>query len=744
MRGLLLGLLATILALQSWSAWAQDSGATEAAPQTSIWFERRIGHVVVATRQKDGKAEADLAYGYYFAAIGPRPTKASKDYGDCLRQAVKDAGDKFVRSLSDQANLFVPKVESIASDKQVTRTQNALVTARGEYKAAIVTHCRSVGAADPLRTYIDGTRLAVVKRECTGDFCPGLEVPDRPNASGEISEGEQRERVFEAIYFWSLKNHFDSAVNQAVLLDFNASGGLEPKIVEFRPAEKWPARLPSEEIQKKFEAGVARIVSNPDLPPLSSVVPAQINLPRSTVLRTALAFRDPRDAYTLGVDAPELKLKNLQDEVARIRLTECKVYHGLRDVAAVADCAGYQLDATTMVNCLNSGPCMPNPVATAEVGALLQSSRRRISELHTDALLPRPYSEIKGSFVAMVDTYKACAVTGDADAAAACLAHKSIPPEISQQANCLMSENGANRVDCLLPDGPSSRAIKQLQKCFDSKRKGCALDAALPPEWACVSGAKSVADLKCLVGKFGGDGARVAQCLAEKSDTQARIICIGGNNIPDSVKKVVACYTSSTTEAGLAVCAIGTTLPPEQASIVRCAVESGGDPMATGVCVASSSLKLSPGQQILLQCAASSGGVPVTAAACIAGRFTLIELQGCKTAEFGKTGCFGDGNEFQKLAKAITNENISKDSVVGQIVIFHVQVANGVVSGAGHAFSELGKGVQSTKDGIDLSMENLRKDPVQELANTPRNIGSELAKGAQNLLNAANPANWSW
>lgn len=743
MRGLLHGFLAILLGSLNHSAWAQASAPAVPAPQNSIWFEQRVGHVVVAAQPRNGKAEASLSYVFYLAAIGPRPAKASKEYGGCLKQAVKEAGNSFISALSDVANLFVPVVEPIYSEKQVQRTQDALVTARGDYKSSVIANCKSIGQTDPLRAYIDGTRLALIKRECTAALCPNLDVPERSQSSREISEGERRERVFEAIYYWSVKRGFDTALNHALVLENSDSGGLAPKVVETRPGLSWPARLSPDQTQKLFEAGVSRIVANPELPPLSPVVAAQLTLPRNTILRTALAFRDPQDAYQLGADTAELKLNRLQDEVARIRLTECKVYRKLQDVAAVTKCAGYELDNSAMLECLNGGPCMPQLALKADAGALLQSARHSVSDLGLDAFVPRPYSEAVGSFGAMIDTYKSCAAAGDADAAAACLARKSVLPEIATQANCLLNKVGANRIDCLAPDAASGRALKQLQSCVERKSKGCAIEAALPPEWACVAGARSAADLKCLTSKFGGEAAHVAQCLADKGDTQARILCIGGNNIPAPVQKVVACYTSSTTEAGIAACAIGTTLPPEQAAVVKCAAESGGDPMATGVCVAAPLLKLThPGQQIILQCAASSGGEPVTAAACIAGRFTLIELQGCKTAEFGQSGCFGDGNEFQKLAKAITGETVSKDSVVGKIVIEHIEVANSVAAGAGHALTELSRGGQNTIDGFNNSMENLRENPIQEIINTPQNIGREVAKGAENVVKALDPRNW--
>jgi hypothetical protein len=152
--------------------------------------------------------------------------------------------------------------------------------------------------------------------------------------------------------------------------------------------------------------------------------------------------------------------------------------------------------------------------------------------------------------------------------------------------------------------------------------------------------------------------------------------------------------------------------------------------------------EVEPRSQILLQCAASSGGVPATAAACIVGRFTLNELQGCRTAEFGKSGCFGDGNEFQKLAKLITGKPISKNSVVGQIVIVHIEVANAAIGGAGHALGELSKGGR-TIEGVSHEIDKIGTTPLKALADAPRNIAREAGKGVQNVLTNLNPANWS-
>lgn len=740
MRGIGLFVLGIIFGALSLSAHAQTLPPGSApSPQISIWFEQRVGHVVVSVRRNNSRVEANLAYVFYMAAIGPRPATATREYGGCLKQAVRDAGISFIEALDEEAALFVPVIEPIFSKDQITRTQNALITARGEYKRSVIRSCRSIGQTDPLRKYVDGSRLALVKRECTAALCPGLNVPESTLTEDSISEGERRERVFEAIYYWSLSKGYDTALNRPLLLEFTESGGLAPKSVETRPGLSWPERLPPDRIQALLEAGIARVVADPTVPPLSSVIPAQIALPKKTVLRTALAFRDPQDAWSLGADGDEFKLKFVQDEVARIRLTECKVYRGLPDVSAVARCAGYELDNSALLECLNGGPCMPTFAEAANAGAVLQSARRRVSDLGADAFVPRPYTDAVGSFGTMVDTYKACASDGEATDAAACLARQVIPSKISTQANCLLDRTGADRLECLVPEGTSGRALKQLQQCFDRNGRGCAAEAVLPPEWACVAGAQSVEDLQCLADGVGGETARVARCLATQSDVAQRIVCISGDSIPEPVQRLVGCYSSVSTEAGIAACAIGGSLPPEQAAIVKCAAESGGDIMAAGVCVAAPILNLNPGQQIILQCAASSGGVPATAAACIVGRFTLNELNGCKSANFGESGCFGEGNEFQKLAKLITGDKISKDSVVGQITIHYIKVANAAIAGAGHALNELSKGGRNTIEGFGHELEKIRKSPVEALADAPGNIARETEKGVRNVFKALDP-----
>lgn len=731
----MVGMLATVHA-------QPGSSTTAPTPQNSVWFEQRVGHAVVS--RAPSNTEASFSYVFYFAAVGPRPATETVAYGNCLKAAVRSAGLSFIEALNDESSLFIPSFDQIYSKEQAVRTTNALVTARGRYRQDVITNCREVRQIEQLRRFIDGTGLALIKRECTKARCPLLDVPKSVSANEPISEGERRERVFEALFFWARSRGMDATLNEAILLGFNNTGGLDPHAVEVRPGLIWPDREADQNVQQYFESGVSQVLADKAIPALSSVVPSQIALPRATILRTAYAFRNAQDAWAMGTEAPEWTLKSLQDEVARLQITECRVYRAARSTSDVAKCAGYDIDDRAVLECLNGGPCMPRPAITAQAGALLMSARRNVGELSADAFLPRPYDEEPGSFGRLVDAYKACSAENASEGdTVACLTRRLIDPEIATQANCLMNPS-RDRISCLAPNAAAGRALRQLKACHDRGDPRCIVEAALPPQWACVAGAQSVSDLGCLAPALGGNAARLAQCLGAESDLNERILCIGGNNVPEGVRTLVGCYSSATTEAGAAVCALGTALPPEQAALIKCAAESGGDPIAAGVCAASPYLGIThPGQQIILQCAAASAGEPLTAAGCIAGRFTLAELQGCQNAEFGESGCFGEGNEFQKLSVALTGQQISKDSVVGQIAIFYIDRANEVIGAVGHVANELGKGAENLVNGIAHELEKINNDPLGALADAPENIVREGAKAVENIYKALAPWEWS-
>ena len=150
------------------SASAQEANEPE---QTSIWREERVGHVVVGAPQDSGRSP--LAYGYYFAAIGPKPALVTKPYGDCLKSSLFRAAERFRRDVV--YNWAEWPEDGLYDDAQVRRTTEALNSARAVYRDAVRQECAAVARGDPFRAYVDGTRLAVVKRECKTGECKGLE-----------------------------------------------------------------------------------------------------------------------------------------------------------------------------------------------------------------------------------------------------------------------------------------------------------------------------------------------------------------------------------------------------------------------------------------------------------------------------------------------------------------------------------------------------------------------------------------
>jgi hypothetical protein len=486
---------------------------------------------------------------------------------------------------------------------------------------------------------------------------------------------------------------------------------------------------------------------------MSATVAAQIALPKATVLRLAGAFDDPADAYAMARDAPEIALSVLQDEVAQIRIRECHDFRGKPDLASVAQCAGYALDEQEMLGCLSSSKCMPKFSGQVQAGALLMSARTSLEDLAKDAILPRPFSDAVGGFQKLANDTKTCASTLSISGQPtddqfrqiqACVGKATIPDSIATPVGCLLSSSSDSRLGCLLSDEDKQRA-ETLKACLETRATNCIMQAALPSELACIGRAKSVADLAC-AGPI-ADVSAAAQCLADNSQTVdyvAKIRCVAGNRIGGAAGDMLDCYGSSTSQEAFAICAAGKALPPKQALLIKCAAESGGNYFSAGLCMAAPNLGLSPGQQILLQCAVSSGAPPAYAA-CVIGQFTFRELMGCRTAEFGQSGCFGETNEIQKLAKALTGSTISSQSVVGQVMVFYINGANGAVSGVGQMLSQAREGAENFKQGFNHEVDKIQDNPVQALVDTPGNIlreggkvldnvGREVGKGVCHLL----------
>jgi hypothetical protein len=176
----------------------------------------------------------------------------------------------------------------------------------------------------------------------------------------------------------------------------------------------------------------------------------------------------------------------------------------------------------------------------------------------------------------------------------------------------------------------------------------------------------------------------------------------------------------------LALCVAGSgALRGDLGKLAKCAVQSQGSPMGTGVCMYAD--KLNVDQQILLQCAVSSGGEPTATSICALGQLGMKELKQCKGKKFGEGPCFGHGNEFQKLVKAITGDYIKPSSVVGQLLNAHLDVLKSTVGLAEAGVKAIGKLAENAGKELD----KIRHKPLQAAIDAPANVIREGGKAVK-------------
>ena len=726
------------LLILAFLSFAGAAKAQEPAPsisiQNSIWKESRIGHIVVGQRDTKSGPVATLSYGYYFAAIGPEPTKETERFGDCLKLSADDAAAEFRRSII-QNHDFHPE-ELAYDDEQVDRTERALANARAKYESSTRTRCNTAKLQPSLAKYLDGMRLALVRRECGPETCDGLPIP----TGSATSEGIRRQQTFEALYYWAIKKNQDTALGTTILLDFAKDKGFSFRTIEARPALNWPKPLDSKAVERMFEDRVKAVKAGLAGVAISATAASQMKIPRANVRRIAYAFDDAAAAYDLAPDIPEIAFASLQDEIARTRLYECANYRGDRVVDHVAQCAGYKITEPELISCLAGDHCLPTFDQAADVGAMLLSSAN-IEDLASQAVIPRPFRQFDDKDLeAAVSEYRACATANRAeDQIKACMGLKQIPPEIQKSANCFLDNKVTNKLECVAVSKDDAARLEALKKCAgDANPPSCAVKAALPAEVQCVIAAKKPQDLTCAAGSVGTAGA-IAVCFTSAPNDFEKARCIMGDKLPKEAGLVANCFSKNSDPSALLVCSASGALPAEQALFVRCAAQSGFNPMGTGVCAAGSFLHLNPGQQIILQCAAA-GGTPPTMAVCVIGQFTFRELAGCRTASFGQSGCFGEGNELQKLAKALTGSNISSKSVVGQLLVLHIDAANAAITGVGNALKNAAHGAQVAGKSFDHELRKFRERPLKSIGDAPRNIGREAGRLGGNIKREAHRA----
>ncbi|WP_206862081.1 hypothetical protein [Lysobacter changpingensis] len=468
---------------------------------------------------------------------------------------------------------------------------------------------------------------------------------------------------------------------------------------------------------------------------ISSSVPTTIGLTQESAARVIDLIQSPMYAAST-LPRGNQALLSISDEVARTRIVECvrlKRLDGL-SLGKIASCSGYVVTDADIGKCLTGDRCMP-AIATGAMANVLQITESfDVKKLASNTRLPR-VSDVD------FDTYelvaKQCALDSQGansderyqQLAMQCTLKKVLNSESSKTLECI-TRNASDRnsllSECVAGNAPG--LVCYQENASDLKATAwCAARSEVPPDLvACIEGyrvSKTAGGLQsCALRALGGDAQRAAEVLEcttkHKASNAQMALCMAGPSIPENLRGAAECaQTNSDSMESFATCSalkeVSLGLGGDLGRLAACAIQAQGDPLGTGVCVASPGLN--PSQQILLQCAVASGGEPITFATCSGGRLALQEFIQCKNVRFADGNCFGRNNEIRRFVRALGLPDIGPNSVVADIADKHLDVlkfqvrfaedafefSGDLLEGAGDILEGFGKGIKDIGDSMD-------------------------------------------
>lgn len=721
--------------LRSIIALATIMSASFAYARDQVWFETPFAETTIGLEPSTG---APFQRAFYLAFVGPQEKVPNP-------RVARQCAEEVVKPLRDLARTDILARDRGDIPEQIEKriryynegTSSALLGITIHTTGQIIACIRKNGAPELDES---GFFLSLVQRDCIESVCK-LSRTQRRKPDDEDS------RVFSALYRWTASN---SAVeqrntsNQHFRLNLvqgqdNGKGiGYDYFAVQadFEPiceVNRWPGYsspadcrikiaaplpLPDGNSVERFRALVndAREASA-GRRSIAFEAGLIVEISRSDFLRVADVMAAADEGYARAdVTAKDL-LNGVSNELARLRVAECRYYRGLRSINEIAQCSGLAPDAQSLAACLGARVCEPAVPDSAQAIAFLINDPRSIKDLASRSALPR---YLPGDFGATVKAYNECASNADASGADRCFRSKLIgsDPKLATldrcfaevstftQANCAITSFGESmppEVECASRSG--QRAIAEcliapslpvdVQKVYNCRDKGGRTLAA------------------CAAGLVGGDGARVLACRAKNRESDLLFAeCLLGDQMPRQVANGLRCLGQ--TKAALndfATCAVTASLPQEVSDQVGCVLQSQGDLVGAGTCIATQRLNLSPNQQLALQCMTSTGGEPQSFAICFGGQLTMQEMKKCRGKSFGQDECFGENNEFQRLAKSITGDKISSNSVVGQIItinmkpaVFLLSMAEPIADVTADAVTRVGNVLDRTSKDVDAAL----------------------------------------
>ena len=710
---------------------------TRVLAEDLVWFETPVAEI---TTGYDGKLTHQRAY--YLAFVGPGELQGAEAQvaRACAEPTIKGMGAELRQALTPSANRPAKLSSQQEQNADISATNRALlqISLKIEHSFA---GCIQKG---PPQLADKDFYMTLVQRECTSSLCPLSKSQSRWSTDPQVV-------VFEALYRWAAtkgaleqRNNLNRHYRIKFIENTDKSIALAADFLPIKEVGNWAKAdqvQPLEAQQHVDLIAYARTVKKEKISYVGGLV---IDATRTDFLRTADVYDNVMGGFILATVTGADKLSTLSDEVARTRLMECYHYRGKAGDAELSSCAGYTASARNLADCLNGAFCAPKLADVSISFAALINVRATVDGLAE--LNPMPRIDLPEDAAKLVAIGQECAIESKTANAYRCVAGKMIMGSGMSQAltDCATAPalGAANdRVRCALnqlSNGKADYFVGCAQKATAVARATCAAGGTLPPDATrilnCTQTAKTKdslltclpekdqqmigcarqvvaagAPLDCATSLLGGDAGKIAGCLKTSSVSDFTFaMCAAGDKLPPDARLAAQCFQQSPADITATAVCVGVAKLPENISIsIGCVVRSNGNALGAGVCLATANLKLSPNQQLILQCLASTGGAPQAFAICVGGQLTMAEMVKCKGKSFGEDDCFGQNNEFQKLAKTLTGKTIGPNSVVGQMLTVEMRPAQIVLAAAqplvSQAMFEMGNVIDDyKKQGEDV------------------------------------------
>ncbi|MCJ9672773.1 hypothetical protein [Neorhizobium sp. SHOUNA12B] len=601
---------------------------------------------------------------------------------------IVSAPDRLDQALKKTPGSSLDQAANSVSAEVAKEVANVLQLASLDYSTQMTTIFRKYGVQ------ATDFGLALIEVACR----PSLNCRAGDYAFEERSNGFQR---YGKLRDWAFQQKAIES-RMPYRLQLGASNALlmqpDPTILPI-PGDAYPLEPSAERRMSEFERLVARVRSNRassvtrdrSLIEINFAAAQAAQLPKRSLLAVADVIDAPGYA-NLRLGTAGEGLKSTSDELARTRIRECLRLRGEVTPQGVSDCSGYQVDAQTLVDCMNRGRCIPATGKKMVADLLLIAEADNLQSLSQLNAFPR--IEI-GSAKQYTDIAQKCHETDGSTASslARCIVTSKDPKQKSM-ADCVDTARGAaSKVDqkrlepCILQAARAAGASSAAQTAMTcamqhpSNPRGlaaCSAGIGLSPEArtalnciARVQNSSGKPSAELLFSCTGNRNTRLLQC-ASKKDYGEAALCAADGKIPEDIRQLMSCAADkASSPAAIAVCMGGKSVPGDAGRLLRCAADASFDGVGTALCMASD--KLTADQRIFLQCAITSGGEPTSTATCTVGQLAMKEFRNCRGKKFGEYPCFGENNELIKLSARL-GVPIGKNSVVADIANVQLRI----------------------------------------------------------------------